>query len=88
MDRSKTYKMKGNPRTLFRYEAGNGWLSSWDKGETWHFTQRTDDEIILWCDVDIAAQSDAETKRDLELELFGDTLDEPLPDDLVEMLGI
>jgi len=90
MDRTKIYRMKASRKTVFRYEKGSGWLSSSENGKdgTWHFTQRTDDEILLWCEADDAVPNDAEAKRDAELELFGDTLDEPLPDDLVEMLGI
>lgn len=72
------YTMKSNPKIVFR-RGRYGWESSDDGGINWHYTQRTDAEISEWCDCPI--QSD-----EPDLEIWGDTLDEPLPDDFLEML--
>lgn len=75
------YKMKANPRVQYRYN--EGWEYTDDGGVTWYFTQRTTEEVERMCNVTVATESNL---IDAELELFGDTLDEPLPDDLIAML--
>jgi hypothetical protein len=70
---------------------GKGMLTSTDNGKTWYFTFRSTREIEVmgYIPVDNKPTVDeAENTRMQERELFGETLDEELPDDLCEMLGI
>ena len=77
--------------SLFYKHDGTGWLWSNDK-ETWYFTFRGFEEIKrMWpnivridtCSTDVP--NDDETEDQLR-ELFGETLDDPIPDDLWEMI--
>jgi hypothetical protein len=72
-------------RLQFRPSDKGGWEYS-DDGSTWYFTFRTETEIRrMWPGIEGTAP-DPEAARDVELEVFGDTLDEPIPDDLAAML--
>jgi hypothetical protein len=67
----------------------HGWETTWDKGATWHFSSRGLEEFQdMWPNlvVDPIYTSAPDTAEDIERELFGETLDEPIPDDLYEML--
>jgi hypothetical protein len=76
------------PGTKLRFQRSDkgGWEYSDNGGETWYFTFRTESEIRdMWPGIE-GTVPDPEAKRDTELEVFGDTLDEPIPDDLAVML--
>ena len=72
---------KPNSKLRFRRTA-SGW--EWSDGDLWYRTFRSKREIL---DMHPTLSDDGEEdESDSDLEVFGDTLDEPLPDDLVEML--
>jgi len=83
---------KFGTKVLFR-SSNRGWEYSDDGGKTWYFTFRGELEIRKMHPdlINIHASSvsrERQVSDEQELELFGETIDEPLPDDLVEMLGI
>lgn len=57
---------------------------SLDGGETWEFTFRSEAEFCeMWKNRIITGQI---PQHDDDLEIFGDTLDEPIPEDFVDIL--
>lgn len=62
-----------------------------DGGLTWYFTFRGEQEFRqMWNKYQIIesrTQQDLDDLYDSDLEVFGDTLDEPIPQDLADMLG-
>jgi hypothetical protein len=73
------------PNTKLRYRRSDkgGWEYSDDCGVTWYFTFRSESEIrAMWPNIEGSCPMDNE----LDFEIYGDTLDEPIPDDLREML--
>jgi len=76
------------PGTKLRYRRSDkgGWEYSDDGGSTWYFTFRSESEIrAMWPQIE-GTMPDPDANRDAELEVFGDTLDEPIPDDLAAMI--
>lgn len=74
------------PQTKIRYRNGeNGGETTYDNGATWNFTFRSPSE---WREMFPSAViiSDSSMKDIQEREIFGETLDEPIPDDLWEMI--
>lgn len=74
------------PKTklCYRRSEKGGWEYSDDGGITWYFTFRCESEIrAMWPNIQGECTVDDEQDR----EIFGDTLDEPIPDDLWEMLS-
>jgi hypothetical protein len=71
------------PKTklLFRYD--NGWQYSDDNGNTWYRTFRSEEEIRTMHPTiqQISGEQEQPDHEQEERELFGETLDEPLPDD-------
>lgn len=83
--------VKGTKVRFKRDHDGNQ-VSS-DGGETWQFTFRGEREFReMWRNHTITTSEDHvryetdEDERDAELEIFGETLDEPIPEDLADML--
>ena len=72
-------------KICYRNSEADGWLVSWDGGEIWNFQRRSLAEI-LDMHPSIVTSNQKET-QDRERELFGETLDDPIPDDLWEMLS-
>lgn len=69
----------------FRRSDKGGWEWSDDGGKMWYFTFRGRDEILeMWPDAIETSDTVSEVEEDREV--FGDTLDEPIPDDLWEMI--
>ena len=67
----------------------HGWETTCDKGATWSWSSRGLEEFqAMWPNlvVDPAYTMAPDTAEDIERELFGETLDEQLPDDLYAML--
>jgi hypothetical protein len=79
--------VKPNSKIRYRNE-GQGWECSDDGGETWCFTFRCREEILAMHPSIVDTTPDTEAAADADRELFGETLDEPIPDDMAEMLGI
>jgi len=74
-------------KIMFRRSDKGGWEYSDDGGKMWYFTYRTIDEIRLMKHaVIVGGESPAEDNEDRERELFGETLDEEIPDDLWAMI--
>jgi hypothetical protein len=69
----------------FRKSNRGGWEYSDDNGANWYLTFRSESAIREMHPDLIDETIDT---SDMERELFGETLDEPLPDDLAAMLGI
>ena len=74
--------MRANPKIRYRKLDGWPWQYS-ENGEDWYNTSLTTHEVMAMCDSDASERSDLVER---ELELFGDTLDEPLPEDFAYML--
>jgi len=74
------YPMKTDPKTVYRRSDRGGWEYSDDGGTNWYLTQRTTQEVQTLCNV---PQDVQDTNR---LDVWGDTLDEPLPEDLTAYL--
>lgn len=56
-----------------------------DGGKTWRFTFRSEDEFReMWQNHPIVGT--LQNNEDEDRELFGDTLDDPIPDDLWEWI--
>lgn len=83
-----TYRKPGS-KLVYRPSDRGGWEWSDDGGANWHLTFRTLEEILAM-HVTLVPDSDevTDTAETDERELFGETLDEEIPDDLAEMLGI
>ena len=67
----------------------HGWEVTCDKGATWSWSPRGLEEFQQMhpsLTVDSAYTLATDTAEDVERELFGETLDEPIPDDLFAML--
>lgn len=76
------------PNVGIRYCHDHGWEVTDDKGQTWSFTFRGLTEFqqmhkTLFIDPAYYGQ---DTEEDRERELFGETLDDGIPDDLFAML--
>lgn len=72
---------------LYRPSDKGGWEWS-DDGATWYFTFRNGEEIKAM-HPGITEDADATPNtpdEDAERELFGETLDDPIPDDLWDMI--
>lgn len=67
-------------------EKGEGPLVSWDGGREWHFTFRGEAEFRQMYP-NAVGETTEDTNEDTERELFGETLDDPIPDDLWEMIA-
>jgi len=89
---SKIWKMKDNPNIWYRYDAG--WEYSEDFGQTWYYTQRTNEEILSLCEPNETQRLNDPSRIDIfegygefdDLEVWGDTMDEPIPDEFLEYL--
>lgn len=61
-----------------------------DNGVTWYFTFRSEQQFReMWKNHPITTDENhvhPDDDRDAQLEVFGDTLDEPIPDDLADIL--
>ena len=83
MVNQKEYKMLGHPKVKFKRSEHGGWESFFDGN--WHFTMRTDEEIEAYCGVIL---SNEERQPDtFDDEIWGGTIDEPIPDDLLDYLN-
>lgn len=75
-------------KTAFRYSPEFGMEATWDNGQTWHFTFRTESELREMYPPMVGqlieTPSDSE---DEEREIFGETLDEPIMDEFWEMIS-
>jgi len=75
-------------KTKIRYRNIDGPEVSNDSGLTWYFTFRVESEFReMWNNHTITGHiPQHDDERDAELELFGETLDDPIPDDLADMI--
>ncbi len=74
----------------FRQSERGGMESRWEKNGEWHLTFRTLEELLeMWPEAvpDAIPTADPTTNEDKEREIFGETLDEPIPDDIWDMLS-
>lgn len=76
------------PNTLiaYRYSDEFGMEKTWDGGETWHFTFRGWREIEEMHPTIELGDLELPTNEENEREIFGETLDEPIPDDYWYMI--
>lgn len=59
-----------------------------DGGETWRFTFRGKDEWMeMWPTAIVIEGESTPDTEESDREVFGETLDDPIPDDLWEMLN-
>lgn len=71
-----------NSKVAYRHSTEHGWEMTPD-GEQWYFTWRALMDILeLHPTIEYTPTDDAD-----ERELFGETLDEEIPDDLWAMVG-
>ncbi len=72
----------------WKHVNGDGWQYSDDNGATWYRTMRTDAEVQRMCKNGYGVIDDVPIlpEPEDELEIFGDTLDEPIPDDFAEYI--
>jgi hypothetical protein len=79
------------PKTNIRYKIDpvDGPMVSDDGGNVWRYTFRGFEEFRkMWPTlVRLSGNVVNEPNEDAERELFGETLDEPIPDDLWEMIA-
>lgn len=79
-------------KIAFRYDTEFGMQTTWDGGLMWHFTFRSESEIReMWSDV-VGELIDTEDRGvlisfDEDREVFGDTLDEPIPEEFWEIIS-
>ncbi len=77
-----TWKVPGSKLTY--RESSHGGLEWSEDGETWYLTFRTLPEVIeMHPTIERAGMPESDNH---EREIFGDTLDEPIPDEYWEML--
>lgn len=69
--------------TLWRND-GQGWERSHDGGETWRFSYSPEFYNAKLMQLD--GEPVESNSEDEERELFGETLDEPIPNDLWDMI--
>ena len=69
-------------RLRFRRSDKGGWEYSDDGGQTWYLTFRTESEIRAMHNITDDGTSEQGPDEDAEREVFGETLDAPIPDDL------
>lgn len=72
-------------RLSFRPSSAGGWEYSDDGGKVWYLTFRTEREIREM-HPSIVGEVPQNTQEDDLREVFGETLDEPIPDELFEVL--
>lgn len=83
-----TYQVPGT-LIKFRQSDRGGMEVAYEKSEVYYLTFRTLDELLDMHPSAILIEGQAERdtdNEDAERELFGETLDEPIPDDLWELL--
>ena len=68
-------------KAMFRH-GSNGPETSCDDAKTWHFTFRSEREFREMHGLPIPVDTE-----DGEREIFGETLDEPIPDEFWEMIS-
>lgn len=74
------------PKVRWR-DIGSGPEWTHDGGETWYYTFRSQSEFeAMHGPMELVGGTSAPDSDDAERELFGETLDEPIPDDLWEMI--
>ena len=75
-------------KLAYRKSDQGGMEYSDDDGQTWYLTFRTLSEIIEMHPTIVGPSvEDAERAEMAEREIFGETLDEEIPEDLWEMIG-
>ena len=93
--------VEGHPKIGIRYceeqfengiHAGtpHGWEVTCDKGVIWSWSSRgLEDFQAMWPNlvVDPIYTTAPDTAEDIEREVFGETLDDPIPDDLYAMIA-
>jgi hypothetical protein len=75
-------------KICYRPSDRGGWEWTDDGGERWNLTFRSRQEILDMHRTAVDDSPEVMSTADVERELFGETLDEPIPDDFAEMLGI
>ena len=74
-------------KVRFKRENNENLISD-DAGLTWYFSSRSENAFReMWRNHTITGHIPHDTdERDEQLETFGDTLDEPIPDDFADIL--
>ena len=80
-------KVKGTKIAFRRSDKGLEYTD--DDGETWYFTFRTEREVRdMWGNRLIGELPHDEDEQDAQLEIYGATLDEPIPEDFFGYLNL